>query len=194
MSFTPIITASEIYSLTGIAAANFTDTLLEYVEAIVESRIGFLKSADYTKEFYLQVPTSVIYLNENVGLTVTKVEYKTLGGTYSDLTIVTDYDTVLEQNGQLVFVSEQAEGTTIRVTGKKGWSTTPTMVKLLIIFTALDLLNNLHPGTVDFGVVSKTLAQFSVKYAISEDRTIGAIINDLIVLIKQGELEPGISI
>ncbi len=194
MAFSPIVTAAEIYSLTGVAASYFTDTLLEYVEAIVEGRVGFLQTAEYTKEFYLQVPTSVLYLSENTGLTVTKVEYKTKGGEYEELTTVDDYDTVLEQNGQIIFVSEQAEGTTIKVTGKKGWTTTPTMVKLLIIFTALDLLNNLHPGTVDFGIAAKTLAQFSVKYAISEDRTIGAIIDHLVVLIKQGEIEPGISI
>ncbi|RKY28995.1 MAG: hypothetical protein DRP74_09365 [Candidatus Omnitrophota bacterium] len=178
------VTASELSQLSGLDASYFTDELIQYGEAKTKSLLGFLDEETKTKSYLILADHPRKILELPVLCTVTKVEYRT--SSTSEWTESTSYRVIEDL---LVFDTViSGSDYEIRVTYTRGYTADniPDLVKLLIMLVTLQLLETTKPGTVDFGVVSKKLGEFSVRYQIAEQDSICGVIQNLVNLIFHG--------
>ena len=192
-----LIDGPYIEAMTGIDELNFTGDMLSVCEAKAKELLGYLSSIEKIKTVYLLNDTQILTL-EDTPTEVSKVRIKAAGQGWVDKTVDVDYYLV---NNSIIFLSPEYADEIVEVTYTVGWDSdnVPELVKLFLVYLNLDLLNSMKPGTVTTTMVdSKKIGDYSIKYHFStldeQSNSFAVRINELVVLIKQGGLEPGVSI
>lgn len=192
-----LMQASYMAELTGLAPELFPNSILELAEARAHNLLGFLRSETKTKTYYMWAPSTLLELDESFA-TVTKVEYRADVGDYTEL-LATEFKFLADRK-LIVMTTSIPESSEAKVTYTIGWTVTtlPALVKFFIAVLVIDTLNKFKPGTVDTSLIdTKKIGDYMIKYHIDSSATSGTnssygqSIEQLVILIKQGSLEPG---
>ena len=190
-----LIDAEYIEMMTGLEAESFTEEILVLAEAKAKQMIGFLIQEIKTKPFYIYNSTYLLNLNEPTAV-VTEVKLREAPGDYT----VVDANEYRYVDGIIKFERMIYEDSDVVVTYNLGWTTVnlPELVKLLLVYISLDVLNSLQPGAFQTSdIESKKIGDYSIKYHISTNEDKGdessfyQRMDKLVALIKQGSFESG---
>ena len=191
-----LVQASYMEELTGLDAELFPNSIMEIAEARAHELLGFLKLENKVKTYYIWSQSKLLELDEPLAV-LSKIEQRFDAGAYTEVA-AGEYK-FLASNKLIVLTAPIAEDTEVKVSYSIGWtsSTLPALVKFFIALLAIDTLNKFKPGTIDTSVIdTKKIGDFMVKYHVDSSASGGSMsfsqsIDQLVVLIKQGTLEPG---
>jgi len=190
-----LIDAEYIEMMTGLEAETFTEEILVLAEAKAKQMIGFLAQETKTKTYFIYNDTYLLNLNEPTAV-ITEIKFRTAPGDY---TVLSD-TTYRYVDGIIKFETLMYTDSDIVVTYQLGWtiSNLPELVKLLLVYISLDVLNSLQPGSFQTSEIeSKKIGDYSIKYHITtnedrgEESSFYQRMDKLVALIKQGSFESG---
>jgi len=191
-----LIDAEYIEMMTGLEAETFTEEILVLAEAKAKQMIGFLAQETKTKTYFIYNDTHLLNLNEPTAV-ITEIKFRTAPGDY---TVLSD-TTYRYVDGIIKFETLMYTDSDIVVTYQLGWtiSNLPELVKLLLVYISLDVLNSLQPGSFQTSEIeSKKIGDYSIKYHITtnnedrgEESSFYQRMDKLVALIKQGSFESG---
>lgn len=191
-----LIDAEYIEMMTGLEAETFTEEILVLAEAKAKQMIGFLAQETKTKTYFIYNDTHLLNLNEPTAV-ITEIKFRTAPGDY---TVLSD-TTYRYVDGIIKFETLMYTDSDIVVTYQLGWTTSnlPELVKLLLVYISLDVLNSLQPGSFQTSEIeSKKIGDYSIKYHITtnnedrgEESSFYQRMDKLVALIKQGSFESG---
>lgn len=191
-----LVQASYMEELTGQDAELFPSSIMEIAESRAHALLGFLKVEAKVKTYYIWSATTLLELDEPLA-TISKIEYRSDAGAYTEVAS-TGYKFLADRK-LIVLTASVPEDAEVKVAYSIGWtsSTLPALVKFFIALLAIDTLNKFKPGTIDTNLIdTKKIGDFMVKYHFDSVTSGGTMsfnqsIDQLVILIKQGTLEPG---
>jgi hypothetical protein len=194
-----LLQASYLEELTGQESELFPYSILELSEARAKALLGFLAAETKIKSFYMFQQSKMLELDEPF-TAISKIEYRYDAGDFTELVFADEEYKVLADRKLIVLTAPISEDGEVKITYTVGWTsaTLPAIVKFFISLIAIDTLNKFKPGTINTSTIDTTkIGDYMVKYHVSgsvSDMSFDDIINQLALLIKQGNSEPTTSI